>query len=63
MKKVFTIIAVLIISKMCYAQNIQGTSDNAAIRKILNSFTRAIIKKDSATLRSLFANHQLHSFP
>jgi hypothetical protein len=45
MKKVFTIIAVLIFSKMSTAQNIQGTSDNAAIRKILNSFTRAIIKK------------------
>ena len=53
MKKVFTIIAVLIISKMCYAQNIQGTSDTTAIRKILNSFTQAIIKKDSATLASV----------
>ena len=56
MKKVFTIIAVLIFSKMSYAQNIRGTSDTAAIRKILNSFTQAIIKKDSATLASLFAN-------
>lgn len=56
MKKVFTILAVLIFSKMSYAQNIQGSSDTAAIRKILNSFTQAIIKKDSATLASLFAN-------
>ena len=56
MKKVFTIIAVLIFLKMSYAQNIQGTSDTAAIRKILNSFTQSIIKKDSATLASLFAN-------
>jgi hypothetical protein len=56
MKKVLTIIAVLIFSKMSYAQHTQGASDNAAIRKILNSFTQAIIKKDSATLASLFAN-------
>jgi len=56
MKRVFTIIAVLIFSKMSTAQNIRGTSDTAAIRKILNSFTQAIIKKDSATLASLFAN-------
>ncbi len=56
MKKVFTIIAVLIFSKMSYAQHMQGSSDTAAIRKILNSFTQSIIKKDSATLASLFAN-------
>lgn len=56
MKKVFTILAVLVFSKMSYAQNLRGTSNTAAIRKILNSFTQAIIKKDSATLASLFAN-------
>jgi hypothetical protein len=56
MKNAFTILAVLVFSKMSYAQNMQGTSDTAAIRKILNSFTQAIIKKDSATLASLFAN-------
>ena len=56
MKKVFTILAVLVFSKMSTAQNIRGTSNTAAIRKILNSFTQAIIKKDSATLASLFAN-------
>ena len=56
MKKVFTIIAVLIFSKMSTAQHIQGTSDTAAIHKILNSFAQSIIKKDSATLASLFAN-------
>ena len=56
MKKVFTILAVLIFSKMGYAQNIQGTSDTAAIRKVFNSFMQAIIKKDSATLTSVFAN-------
>ena len=56
MKKVFTIIAVLIFSKMGYAQHIQGTSDTAAIHKVLNSFTQSVIKKDSATLASLFAN-------
>ena len=56
MKKVFTILAVLIFSKMSYAQNIRVASDTAAIRKILSSFTQAIIKKDSATLASLFAN-------
>jgi len=56
MKKVFTILAVLIFSKMSYAQNIRGASDTAAIRMVLNSFTQSIIKKDSATLASLFAN-------
>jgi hypothetical protein len=56
MKKVFTILAILIFSKMSYAQNIRGTSDTSAIRKILNQFTESIIKKDSATLASLFAN-------
>ena len=56
MKKVFAILVVLIFSKMGYAQNIRGASDTAAIHKVLNSFTQAIIKKDSATLASLFAN-------
>ena len=41
---------------MSYAQNIKGTSDTVAIRKVLNSFKQAIIKKGSATLVSLFAN-------
>ena len=52
MKKLFTIIALLIFSKMSYAQNIEGTSDTAAIRKVLISFLQAIIKKDSATFES-----------
>ena len=52
MKKVFTILAVLIFSKMSYAQNIEGTLDAAAIRKVLISFLQAIIKKDSATFAS-----------
>jgi hypothetical protein len=56
MKIVFTILAVLIFSKMSYAQNIKGTSDTPAIRRVLNSFTEAILEKDSATLVSLFAN-------
>ncbi len=56
MKKVLTIIAVLIFSKMSYEQTIRGASDTAAIRKVLNLFTQSIIKKDSATLASLFAN-------
>jgi hypothetical protein len=56
MKKVFTILAVLVFSKISDAQNIQGASDTTAIRKILNSFTQSIIKKDGATLVSLFAN-------
>ena len=56
MKKVFAILAVLVFSKMSYAQHARRTSDAAAIRKILNSFTQAIIKKDSTTLASLFAN-------
>ena len=56
MKKVFTILAILIFSKMSYAQNSGSTSNIAAVRKILNSFTQAIIKKDSTTLASLFAN-------
>ena len=56
MKKIFTILAVIIFSDLSYAQNTQVTSKTAAIRKVLNSFTQAIIKKDSATLASLFAN-------
>jgi len=56
MKKVFIILAVLIFSTMSYSQNIKGTSDTVAIRKVLNSFKQAIIKKGSATLVSLFAN-------
>src|SRR3984885_13672921 len=56
MKKVFVIIAVLIFSEMSYAQNVQATSDTAAIGKIFNSFMQAIVKKDSATLTSVFAN-------
>jgi hypothetical protein len=56
MKKVFIILAILIFSKMSYAQSSRQTSDTAAIRKILNSFMQSIIKKDSATLTSFFAN-------
>jgi hypothetical protein len=56
MKKVFTILAGLMFSTMSYAQNVQGTPDTVAIRKVLNSFMQAIIKKDSATLASTFAN-------
>ena len=41
---------------MSYAQNTQGASNTAAIRKVLNSFMQAIIKKDSATFASTFAN-------
>ncbi|HZY37559.1 MAG TPA: nuclear transport factor 2 family protein [Mucilaginibacter sp.] len=55
MKKVFTIIAVLIFSKMSTAQNIQGSSDTAAIKQTMNTFFDAMRKGDSTLLRSVFS--------
>ena len=55
MKKVFIIVAVLIFSKISYAQNIQGSSDIAAIKQTINTFFDAIRKGDSTLLRSTFS--------
>ena len=55
MKKVFTSIAILILSKMSIAQNIQGTSDTVAIKQTINTFFDAMRKGDSTVLRSVFS--------
>jgi hypothetical protein len=55
MKKVFTILAVLICSKMTYAQNMQGASDTAAIKQTINTLFNAMRKGDSTLLRSVFS--------
>ena len=54
MKKVVIIIAVLIFSKMSYAQNMQGTSDTAAIKQTINTLFNAMRKGDSTLFRSVF---------
>ena len=53
MKKVFTIIAILIFSKMSIAQNIQGTSDTAAIKQTINTFFDAMDRWLSRMLQAL----------
>lgn len=55
MKNAFTIIAILIFSKMSYAQNIQRASDTAAIKQTMNNFVDAMRKGDSTLLRSTFS--------
>ncbi len=55
MKKVVTILAVLIFSKMSYAQNMQGASDTAAIKQTINTLFDAMRKGDSTLLRSVFS--------
>ena len=55
MKKVFTILAVLVFSKMSYAQNMQGASDTAAIKQTINTLLNAMRKGDSTLFRSVFA--------
>ena len=47
MKKVFTILAILIFSKMSYAQNMQQASDTAAIKQTINTLFDAKRKGDS----------------
>jgi hypothetical protein len=54
MKKVFTILAVLIFSKMSTAQDIQWTSDTAAIKQTINTLFDAMRKGDSTLFRSVF---------
>ena len=55
MKKAFTILAVLIFSKMSYAQHIQSTSDTAAIKQTINTLFGAMRKGDSTLFRSVFS--------
>jgi Putative lumazine-binding len=55
MKKVFTILAVLIFSKMSYAQNIQGSSDTAAIKQTINTLFDGMRKGDSTLSGSVFS--------
>ena len=55
MKKVFIMLAVLIFSKMSYAQNMQGASDTAAIKQTINTLLNAMRKGDSTLFRSVFA--------
>ena len=59
MKQVFTILAVLIFSKMSYAQNIRGTSDTAAIKQTINTLFDAMRKGDSTLLRSVFSRNMI----
>jgi len=56
MKKVITIVAILVFTKMSYAQNIQGTSDTVAIKQTINTFFDAMREGDSTVLRSVFLN-------
>ena len=58
MKKGFTILAVLIISKMS-AQSIQQPSDIAAIKQVINTQFDAMRKGDSTLLRSVFPKGML----
>ncbi len=59
MKKVFTIIAVLIFSKMSTAQNIRETSDTAAIKQAINTLFDAMRKGDSTLFRSVFSRSMI----
>jgi hypothetical protein len=59
MKNVFAILAVLIFSKMSYAQNIQGASDTAAVKQTINTLFDAIRKGDSTLLRSVFSRSMM----
>jgi hypothetical protein len=59
MKKVFSILAVLIFSKMSYTQNIQGTSDTAAIKQTINTLFDAMRKGDSTLFRSVFSRSMI----
>jgi hypothetical protein len=59
MKKVFTIIAVLIFSKMSYAQNMQGAPDTAAIKQTINTLFDAMRKGDSTMFRSVFSKSMI----
>jgi hypothetical protein len=56
MKKVFTLISLLIFSKISHAQSIQGSADTAAIKQTINTFIDAMRKGDSTLLRSTFPN-------
>ena len=55
MKKVITIVAILVFTKMSYAQNSHGTSDTTAIKQTINTFFDAMRKGDSTVLRSVFS--------
>jgi hypothetical protein len=59
MKMVFTILAVLIFSKMSYAQHIQGNSDTAAIKQTINTLFDAMRKGDSTLFRSVFSRSMI----
>ena len=59
MRKVFAIIAILIFSKMSYAQNTRGTSDAAAIKQTINTLFDAMRKGDSTLLRSVFSGSMI----
>ena len=59
MKKIFTILAVLIFSKMSSAQNIRGTSDTAAIKQTINTLFDAMRKGDSTLFRSVFSRSMI----
>jgi hypothetical protein len=62
MKKAFAILAVFVLSKMSYAQNIQGTSDTAAIKQTVNTLLDAIRKNDSSLARSVLSKGMILQF-
>jgi hypothetical protein len=55
MKKAFTILTVLIFSKMSYAQNMQSASDIAAVKQTIKTLLNAVHKGDSSLARSVLS--------
>ena len=56
MKRLFFTILILVFASQLYAQDTKVTSDNKPIYRVLNTFMESIIKKDTVTFLSLFAN-------
>lgn len=58
--RIATILLVLTMSSQAYSQGSQGTKeDEAAIRKVVDSFFECVAKKDKETFLSLFANQEI----
>lgn len=55
MKKVLTILAALIFSKMNYGQNMKVTSDIAAVKQTIKTLLNAVHKGDSSLARSVLS--------
>jgi len=59
MKKVLTILTILIFSKMSIAQNIHGSSDTTAIKQTINTLLEAIRIGDSTLSRSVLSKDMI----